>query len=219
MMGKRLARKEAKLRKEYDREYGQLVEVLKAGTGKESVEEMTDTFRDFYQQKGIDMPKKAEYSARDIEILAKVEADEIIGAGFEEVIEEADRLKDLGAENMTAKEKAVFIALTNHIKVTEESQSLSQIGVSEDVYKSKEFKDFASKFNSNTPIKDIYDIYSKTQPKKEFKTMGSMKNNTTDNSGVKDYYSFEEAQKFTKEDYDKNPELLKAVENSMSKWK
>ena len=32
------------------------------------------------------------------------------------------------------------------------------------------------------------------------------------------FYSYEEAVKFTKSDFDKNPELLKAVEASMSKW-
>ena len=49
--------------------------------------------------------------------------------------------------------------------------------------------------------------------------MGSMKNNTADNNAVKDFYSYEEASKFTKKDFDKNPALLKAVEASRSKWK
>lgn len=218
LMGQRLARNSAKIRKEYDRKYGGLVNVLRAGTGKETVEEMTDTFKDFYEQKGINIPKSAEYSPKDLEILAKAEADDIIRGGFDEVIEETERLKDLGVENMTARDKAVFLALTEHIKTTETSRELSKIGVSEDVYGSKEFKDFAAKFNPNTPIADIYNIYTQTQPKKEFKTMGSMKNNTADNSSVKDYYSFEEASKFTKEDFDKNPELFKAVQASMLKW-
>lgn len=218
IVGKAKARNTAKIRKEFERTYGDLVDVLKAGTGKETVEEMTGTFRDFYQKKGINIPKKAEYSAKDIEVLARVEAEDIIRGGFEEVIEEADRLKDLGVENMTAREKAVFIALTEHIKTAETGKQLAEIGVSKDVYESEEFKNFASKFNPNTPIADIYDIYNKTLPKKEFKTMGSMKNNTVDNSTVKDFYSYEEASKFTKEDFDKNPELFAAVQASMLKW-
>ena len=40
IVSKRKARTEAKIRKEYDRKYGRLESVLKAGTGKESVEEM-----------------------------------------------------------------------------------------------------------------------------------------------------------------------------------
>lgn len=218
IVSKRKARTEAKIRKEYDRKYGRLESVLKAGTGKESVEEMTDTFEQFYERKGITIPKEPTYSNEDIEVLAQHEANGIIKLGFEEVVEEADRLKDLGVENMTAKEKAVFVALTNHIKSTETCRELAKIGVAEDVYKSAEFNDFASKFSSNTPITEIYEIYNKTQPKKQIHTMGSMKNNTTDKGTVKDFYTKEEAQKFTKADFDNNPALFKAVCDSMTKW-
>ena len=219
LLGKKIARKEAKIRKEYERKYGDLTEVLKAGTGKEDVDEMTDTFRNFYSQKGIKMPEKPQYTDKDIAVLAKAEAEEIIRGGFEDVVEEADRLNGIGAERMTAREKAVFVALSDHIKNTETSRELSQIGVTEDVYGSKEFKDFAAKFNPNTPIKDIYDIYAKTQPKKEINTMGSMKNTAGADSEVKDFYSPDEAKRFTKSDFDKNPALYEAVVKSMSKWK
>ena len=218
IVGKAKARTKAKIEKDYQRKYGGLEEVLKAGTGKESVEEMTDTFADFYRQKGINIPQKPSYSAKDIEVLAQAEAAEIIGAGFEEVVEETDRLAQLGAANMTAREKAVFKALAEYRQNTERSHELSKIGVKEDVYNSKEFKDFASKFNANTPISDIYDIYHKTQPKKEIKTMGSMKNTTSADSGVKDFYSRDEALKFTKKDFDNNPALFAAVQKSMTKW-
>ena len=120
---------------------------------------------------------------------------------------------------MTAKEKAVFKALAEHRQTAERGMELSSIGVAEDVYNSQSFRDFAGKFNPNTPIKDIYDIYAKTQPKKEIKTMGSMKNITAADSSVKDFYSYEEARKFTNADYDKIPGLEDAVKKSMSKWK
>ena len=119
---------------------------------------------------------------------------------------------------MTAREKAVFKVLAEHRQNAERSRELSKIGVTEELYNSAEFKEFAGKFNSNTPIKDIYDIYNKTIPKKEFKTMGSMKNNASADSGVKEFYSRDEALKFTKSDFDKNPELFKAVQASMLKW-
>ena len=218
IVGKKLARREAKIRKEYDRKYGQLESVLKAGTGKTDVEEMTNTFRDFYEKKGIQMPTEPTYSARDIEILAGAEADEIIGYGFEDVVEEVDRLASLGIENMSAKEKAVFKRLAEYRQSTEKGRELAKIGVTEDVYNSKEFKDFASKFSSNTSVKEIYEIYNKMQPRKEVHTMGSMKNNTSDNGTVKDFYTRDEALKFTKKDFDKNPALFKAVEQSMLKW-
>lgn len=219
IVGKRLARNEAKIRKEYDRKYGDLTEVLKAGTGKESVEEMTDTFQKFYEGKGIKIQKKPEYSQKDIEVLARAEADEFIQAGFEDVVEEVERLTKVGFANMTPREKAVFKTLAEHRQTAERGRELTKLGVTEDVYNSQEFKDFAGKFAANTPIKDIYDIYNKTQPKKQVRTMGSMKNTSSEDTGVKDYYTPEEARRFTKKDFDKNPALFAAVEKSMLKWK
>ena len=219
MMGKRLSRQEAKIRKEYDRKYGQLEDVLRAGTGKDNVEEMTDTFREFYQKKGIQIPQRPTYSDSDIEVLARADAQDIINSGYDEVVEEVDRLTNLGVANMTAREKAVFKALAEHRQNAERGRELSKLGVTEDVYTSQEFKDFASKFNPTTPVRDIYDIYAKSQPRKEIRTMGSMKTNTSEDNGVKDFYTFEEAKRFTRADFDKNPALFAAVERSMEKWK
>ena len=219
IVGRRVARTEAKIRKENDRKYGGLMEVLKAGTGKESVEEVTDTFQKFYSSKGVPMPQKPNYSARDIEVLARAEADEIIRGGFEDVVEETDRLAGIGVANMSDREKAVFKVLAEHRQNAERGRELGKLGVTEDVYSSKEFQDFAGKFNPDTPITDIYDIYAKTQPKKEVKSMGSMKNNSSADSGIKDFYTPEEARRFTKKDFDNNPALFEAVEKSMLKWK
>jgi hypothetical protein len=218
LMGKRVARTEAKIRKEYERKYGDLEEVLKAGTGKDNVEEMTDTFRQFYEKKGIQIRKKPNYSDDDIRVLAQADADEFIRGGYEDVVEEVDRLTGIGFDNMTAREKATFKVLAEHRKNTEQSKELTQMGVTEDVYNSKEFKDFSKKFASGTPITEVFDIYRKTQPKKEIKTMGSMKNTDSGDNGVKDFYTVEEARRFTKADFDKNPALYKAVEKSMQKW-
>ena len=219
IVGKRLARERAKIQRENNRKYGQLENVLRAGTGKESVEEITDTFAKFYEGKGVTIPKEPEYSDNDIKLLAKADADAIINLGFEEVVDEADRLNELGAENMTAREKALFVALTDHINNTETSRELDKIGVSKELYESREFKDFAKKFNSDTPITEIYEIYNQTQPKKQIKPMGSIKSTTVDNGAVKDFYTKEEAMKFTVEDFNKNPALFEAVEKSMRKWK
>ena len=218
VLSKKIARKEAKIRKEYERKYGDLEEVLKAGTGKDNVEEMTDTFRQFYEKKGIQIRKKPNYSDDDIRVLAQADADEFIRGGYEDVVEEVDRLTGIGFDNMTAREKATFKVLAEHRKNTEQGKELTQMGVTEDVYNSKEFKDFTKKFASGTPITEVFDIYRKTQPKKEIKTMGSMKNTDSGDNGVKDFYTVEEARRFTKADFDKNPALYKAVEKSMQKW-
>ena len=213
IVGKRLARNTAKLKKEYDRKYGNLTQVLRAGTGKESVEEMTDTFAKFYEQKGIKIAKEPDYTAKDLEVLARAEADEIIRSGFEEVVDEVDRLSEIGAANMTAREKALFKALAEHRQNTERHNELSKIGVTDEVYNSKDFQDFAKKFNSTTPIADIYSIYSKTQPKKDIKPMGSMKNTVT--KEAKDFYSAEEISRLTEDDL-RNPEVWNVVRRSMT---
>jgi hypothetical protein len=217
VLGKKIARKEAKIRKEYDSRYGRLAEVVKAGVGNDNLDEATEFLANAYAAKGR-APRKPQYTNAEIEVLATAEADDIIRAGFDEVVEEVDRLAQIGAANMSAREKAVFKALAEHRQNAERVNELTQIGVTEDVYGSAEFKDFAGKFNPNTSIRDIYDLYEKTKPKKEFKTMGSMKNSDSGDNGVKDFYTVEEARRFTKKDFDKNPALFAAVEKSMLKW-
>lgn len=215
---KGVSRREAKIRKDYEKKYGGLENVLRAGTGLESVEEIEGNFRSFYEGKGIHIPTPSAYSDKDIEVLARAEAEDIINSGYEEVVEEVERLASIGVNNMNAREKAVFRTLAEHRKSAEQAKELSKIGVPESVYNSNEFKAFAAKFNSNTSPKEIYEIYNGMQPKKEIKPMGSMKSNTDNGKGVKEFYTFEEAKRFTDADYDKTPGLFEAVERSMAKW-
>lgn len=210
------ARAKAQVRREYDRKYGSLTNVLKAGTGKESVEEMTDTFAKFYEGKGIKISREPDYSAKDIEVLAAAEADEVIRMGYDEVVEEVDRLSSLGVDNMTPREKAYFKALAEHRQSTERQNELTKIGVTEEMVNSKEFKDFAKQFNATTPISDIWNIYNKTLPKKDIKPMGSMKGNTVNE--VKDFYSAEEISKLSEDDL-RDPDVWNAVRRSMTGMK
>ena len=219
IVGRKIARTKAKIQKENDRKYGDLMDVLKAGTGKENVDEVTDTFKKFYQSKGVKIPTKADYSAKDIETLARTDADEYINAGFEDVIEELDRLKEIGVDRMTAREKAAFSILAEHVKTTEDTNALAKAGITAEEYNSSEFKEFRNMFDKNTPIEKVYETYRKTQPKKEFKTMGSMKNTTATDEAVKEFYSPEEASKFTVKDLREHPEIEAAILRSMPKWK
>ena len=216
--GKRAARREAKVRKEVERDYGELISVLEAGTGVKGVKELTAALKEHYGSMGVQFATEPTYSSKDIQVLARAEADDIIKDGFDEVIAEAERLNAQGVENMTARDKALFIELTNHIKNTETSRELSKIGVGEDVANSSEFKTFAAMFRPYIPITTVYEEFVKTQPKKEIETMGSMKNTTTDKSTVKDYYSYEEAVKFTQEEINSIPGLYEAIRKSMLKW-
>lgn len=216
MIRKNVSRNEAKLRKQFERDsqkYRDLEDVLRAGTGEDTVEGMTGTFRDFYEKKGIQIPKRQAYSEKDIETLAIADANEIIGLGYEEVVEEVDRLTQKGFANMDAREKRLFKQLAEYRKSAEATRELAKIGVTEDVYNSKEFQTFAAQFNSNTPITDVYNIYNQTKPRKPVQTMGSMKNGQEPK--VKDFYTPEEIERLTDEDLD-NEDVWNAVRRSMT---
>ena len=215
IVGKRIARNEAKIRKEYDRKYGGLTNVLKAGTGKETVEEMTDTFKQFYQKKGVQFPQEPAYSEEDIALLANAEANDIINAGFDEVVEEVERLTDLGAEKMSPREKALFKVLAEHRQSAERGKALNAIGVTEDVYNSQEFKNFADQFKPSVPITEVYKQYAKTV-KPNVEPIGSMKNGSHDEG--KTFYTPEEVDKLSSKDFD-NPVIFQRVRDSMKLWK
>ena len=216
--GKKIARREAKIRKEYDKKYGNLENVLKAGMGIDSIEEITDTLKKHYEGRGIQFESKPEYSAKDLDILARADAQDIIRAGDDEIAEEIERLTVLGADNMSAREKAMYKMLTSHKKDAQKQKELAEIGVNAEVYNSKGFQNFAKKFASDTPITEVYDFYNKTQNRKEFKTAGSMKSTAAEDDGIKDFYTPEEAKRFTVEDFNKNPKLYVQVLDSIKRW-
>lgn len=217
LMGKRTSRLEAKIRREYDQEYGGLMDVLRAGTGKQTVGEITESFKEHYTQQGVQLPQKPMFSDRDLATLAEKDAAEFISAGNDDVADEIARLEKLGADKMTDREKMVYQTLRQHRQNADREAELAKLGVPEEVYKSAEFKGFAKKFDSSIPITDVYDIYRKTHTK-ETKPMGSMKTTESSDNGVKDYYSFEEADKIPREVLRSNPALMKAVRESMRKW-
>ncbi len=218
LLPRKLERAKAKLTREYEDKYSRVETVLNAGLGTSDLAEATDKLADFYKQKGINIPEQPRYSERDVELLARAEADDIISSGFDEVVEEVDRLADIGVANMTSREKATFQRLAEYRRNEEARKELAKIGVGEKVLQDDDFIEFSNKLNPSLSIKEKYELYSQVKPKPKVVPIGSMKNNTSKDSGVKDFYTRDEALKFTKKDFDKNPALFKAVEKSMSKW-
>ena len=212
-LDKKVSRAEAKIRKEYERKYGNLENVLRAGSGRETVEEMTDAFAEHYKKHGINIPEQPQYNANDIKVLARAEADEIIGMGFDEVIEETDRLAKIGVANMNDREKEVFRTLAEYRQKEERNTEFEKLGVTKEVYTSQEFKDFAKQFTKETPVNQIINYYNSLKPRKEVQTAGSMKTNRTDM--VKDYYTDADLERMTLEDLDK-PGVWEAVRRSMT---
>ena len=159
------------------------------------------------------------YSENDMKVLANAEAQSIIEAGYDEVVEEVDRYAAIGVDNMTPRQKETFKKLAEYRQNEENKKELAKIGVGEKALQDNDFIEFANKLNPSLSIKEKYEMYSNFKPKPKVEPIGSMKGTKSEDSAVKDYYSYEEAIKFTKADFDKNPELYKAVEKSMSKWK
>lgn len=213
-IGKKTAIIKRQLRREYDEKYGELENVLKAGTGESDIKAITDTFTDFYTKKGINIPQRANYNESDLKILANAEADDIINSSFNEVVEETDRLADKGLDNMSPREKIVFRKLAEYRQSKERENELASIGAMK-VASDKEFNDFASQFNSNVPIKTVYEMYTKTRPQPKVEQIGSMK--STVPNKTKDYYTPDEVDRLTPEQL-RDPKIMDAVDNSMKIW-
>lgn len=213
-IGKKTAIIKRQLRREYDEKYGELENVLKAGTGESDLKAITDTFTDFYTKKGINIPQRANYNENDLKILANAEADDIINSSFNEVVEETDRLADKGLDNMSPREKIVFKKLAEYRQSKERENELASIGAMK-VANDKEFNDFASQFNSNVPIKTVYEMYTKTRPQPKVEQIGSMK--STVPNKTKDYYTPDEVDRLTPEQL-RDPKIMDAVDKSMKIW-
>lgn len=214
----RLDRQDRRHQKELS-EYQDMLNVLKSTLGASDVGEVTKKLREYYENEGVKLPEvyKPGLSSREIEVLAKAEAQDFINEGYDSMFSEASRLAAKGYKNLNDRERIVFDTLAQEVNSEKTRRELLELGAKEDILKDDNFIKFKNQFNSKTPIKDIYSLYSKTQPKPKVENPGSMKNQPTPND-VKDYYTPEEASKFTRKDYDKNPKLLEAVERSMTKW-
>lgn len=216
---KRHERDERRIRQEFERKYSNaeyLQNVVKAGLDTDDVEKATDALAGFYASKGKEIPTRPQaqiLNTRDLERLAKADAEDIIDSGYDDVVDEVNRLATIGATNMTAREKAMFKILAEHRANVEKKLELIELGVTDEDYNSPEFQQFAGKFTDKTPISEVWKYYTQTRPKKEHKTMGSMKNTPTDKT--KDFYTAEEIARLTEEDL-ADPHVWEAVRRSMT---
>lgn len=213
---KKLYRQQQKLDREYNKElskYKRAEEVLNAGLGTTNIEEATDNLANFYKEKGVVIPEYHEQrSEHEIEVLAKDDAEAIIDSGYEDIVEETDRLAKIGFDNMSKREKIVFQKLASERERIEAEKEIASLGVPKEELESKEFKDFSDKY-SGLSLKQKYELYSQLKPKKNENKMGSMKNGAA--SQIKDYYSEEEISRLTESDLS-NPQVWEAVRRSQT---
>ena len=220
IVSKRLSRQERKIRNEYNKKYGTLENTLKAGLDVPDMESAERELKKYYENNGVVIPKMVDsYSNKDIEILANAEANEIIDLGKEEMIYETNKFNEIGYDNLSERDKIIFTKLARKLTDDKRKESLKEVGADDEVLNSKEFTEFSKKFNSDTNIKDIYELYEikNSKNKKMPKPIGTVKNQGASNE-VKEFYSYDESKQFSREDYNNNPQLFKAVCDSMSKW-
>lgn len=225
----RLARAENEYAKKIQ-EYEDLAYTLRKGMGKDdgNVQDLNKDLRKFYKEQGIEIPETVSrgLSKKEEEILAKAEAEEIIDGGKDYINQVANEIYNIPVEKRTIRQKAIFEALGKHMMQEKAKVQLKEKGVDESILQDNSFKEFASKFTAQTSIADIYDMYQKINAKEVVETprrerpasTGSTKTVAKTNT-VKEYYTEEEASKFTQKELMANPELLRAVEDSMAKWK
>lgn len=214
--------KKAEREKERElKEYNDIFNTLKAGMGTEDIGEIKKSLENFYTEQGVNVTRSNKLTEKQEKILAKAEADEIIELGEDEINQVANDIYNIPLDKRTVREKVIFEMLGNHMLEENAKKSLIDNGIDLSILEDKEFKKFASKFNANTQLSDIYDMYNKLNVQKEKvekpKSTGSAKNIVTTNE-IKEFYTPEEVSKFSMKDLD-NPQLMKVVEESMSKWK
>lgn len=218
LVNKRVARKMSKLERENESklaDYRETEAILNAGLGTSNIKDANAKMREFYTKEGLKMPEpvKPGYSKHDIEVLAKAEASEIIDDGYDAMLEEANKLAQKGYANMDDREKVIFTTLGAKLNEENDKRELLKLGASEDFLKDEDFTSFRKKYsNNNTPIKDVYELYMKNQPKKQVDNPGSMKNNSS--KQTKTTFTNEEIAKMTDKELEENWDAIRKYQTS-----
>ena len=221
IVDKRVRRKLDKIERNYEKQladYKDTEAVLNAGLGTSDIKEANKRMREYYESEGIKMPERVNptYSKHEIEVLAKDEANGFIEDGYDAMLNEANRLAQIGYANMNEREKIIFTSLSEKLTEEKDKKELLKLGAKEDLLTNSEFANFRKQFNSNVPMETIYALYKGNQPKPKVENPGSMKNAPV--KEVKDHYTDEEISRLTLEDLEK-PGVFEAVRKSMTSKK
>lgn len=221
----RAYRKAEREKREEFKQYEELANLLKAGTGKDNLTDIKNEFANFYKSEGINIPDNKVNNEREEKILGRADAEEIIELGDDEVNRVANRIFEKPVEKRSIREKEIFEILGKHAMQEKAKKELIAKGINEKVLDDESFKSFASKFNVSTPISEIYDVYKKMDSNRDAQELVKVKPASpgsardVQSKKEKDFYTPEEVDSLTEADYDKNPKLIDIVRDSMLKWK
>ena len=202
----------------------QMESVLTKQLGATDRNDLVKKLGDFYN---VDISSPSgKLTERQERILANADAEDIKSLGYEEMVSEANRIASIPRDQRTIHDSVVFDSLARELTEQKEKKELNEKGYDLAILEDGKFKDFRKKLNYDTSIAEAVDMYNllvkgksmedKPKPVKPA-SAGSTKSNVTQ-AQLKDFYTYEEAMQFSKADFDKNPELYKRVQDSMSKW-
>jgi len=202
----------------------QMESVLTKQLGATDRNDLVKKLGDFYN---VDISSPSgKLTERQERILANADAEDIKSLGYEEMVSEANRIASIPRDQRTIHDSVVFDSLAKELTEQKEKKELNEKGYDLAILEDGKFKDFRKKLNYDTSIAEAVDMYNllvkgksiedKPKPVKPA-SAGSTKSNVTQ-AQLKDFYTYEEALRFSKADFDKNPELYKRVQDSMSKW-
>ena len=220
---KKVNRRMAKLEAQKEKElsvYKDTENVLKSALGANNIDEANKKLREYYTAEGVKLPDvyKPGLTSREVEVLAKADAQDFIDDGYESMLNEANRLAAKEYKNLNERERIVFNTLAERLTQEDNKRNLLKLGATEDILNDKGFIDFKNQFNSKTPIGDIYNLYLKTQDSKTKPVaMGSMKD-TVAQKETKDFYSPTDVKNLSDDDWNK-PGVWEKALASMKKWK
>lgn len=204
---KRWGQEKSKMERDFAKQ-NELAELLMKQTGHKSIDDLLNTS---YEEYGMERPK----NTRDEERLGKLDAEEILELDDAFIEQEANRLATM---NRSVREDTTFKALGKYLTdkkaEAKRNQELKESGIEESVFNSDDFKSFMSKFNENTSLKDIGEMYSKmnsTSVKKKPYSAGSLKNNQIKETS--DTFTEEEFMALTAEDL-KDPKVYEKAMKS-----
>ena len=203
---KRLRQQERKHQNDIAR-YKDVENVLRSTLNISEDAEVDTELRRYYEREGIALPEryKPGLSDKEIEALAAMDVREIED-DYEAMVTEANRLAKIGYKNLNRREQIVFETLAETLTTENETKALLKVGASKDLLQDKNFKEFRSKFATNTPIEFVYELYSK-QSKPAYETAGSMKNVKT--ASKKTIFTDDDIAKMTDEELEANWDAIR----------
>jgi len=209
---RRVARKMRKLERELDK-YKDTENVLKSQLGGENIDEVNSNLRKLYTDEGVELPSK--YVSEDKEYLeyqATRDSEDIIAEGYDYIKDEANRLANIGYDNLSSKDKLLFTKLCEELDHEDDVKILKGLNIDTNILEDKSFKEFRSQFNRNTPISKIYDLYSGNKETK-INTPGNLSNNSKTES---EYFTDEEIENLSMEDLD-DPVIWEKLRKSQTR--